>query len=404
MADLAGIEARKARRHPAPVGSGPVRPSAGEVASRKADHLVHAGRQATGLAVDVAGGIALAGSGHRPEDVPARRRRPGRGGRSPQVDGGRGAVGDEHLGHGGKVTSVAGDDKQKFGEPALNRRRPTQDTSTDPTQAAPARSGDGARDERDRLWAAASLAGAGCVASDEEADELLTAAGGDRELLERLVRRRIVGEPTAWIVGQVLFCGVAVKVQPGLYVPRWQSEALAERAAALLAEDGTALDICTGSGAIAAVLRARRPAARVVATDLDPAAVACARANGVETYLGDLTAPVPPELAGGVDVLAAVVPYVPTEALRLLPRDVQAFEPRRALDGGPLGTEVLARLAAEATRWLRPGGALVLELGGEQGVELERRLGELGYDEIALRRDDEGELRGIEAVRPHVAD
>jgi release factor glutamine methyltransferase len=247
---------------------------------------------------------------------------------------------------------------------------------------------------------AATLARAGCVASGEEAAELIAAAGGDGDLLEQFVRRRVCGEPTAWIVGHVQFCGLTVKVHPRVYVPRWQTEPLAERAAALLPDGGVAIDVCTGSGAVAVVLRARRPAARVVATDTDSGAVACATDNGVETYRGDLTAGVPVALAGKVDVLTGVVPYVPREALRLLARDVLAYEPIEALDGGPRGTWHLIRAARQAAAWLRPGGALLLELGGDQGEELERRCDQLGFVEVSVLRDDDGDARAIEARRP----
>jgi len=243
----------------------------------------------------------------------------------------------------------------------------------------------------------AALASAGCVASDEEATELIEASCGDGEVLAQFVRRRVSGEPTAWIVGEVRFCGVSVKVSPGVYVPRWHTEPLVERAVELLPDEGIAIDVCTGSGAIPAVLRARRAAARVVATDSDPVAVACARANGVETYLGDLTAPVPGALAGHVDVLIGVVPYVPREALHLLARDVLAFEPRGALDGGPGGTRHLVRAAREAPRWLRPGGVLLLELGGSQGDEMVEVCGRLGYEAVSILADLDGDTRAVEA-------
>jgi release factor glutamine methyltransferase len=244
------------------------------------------------------------------------------------------------------------------------------------------------------------LADAGCVASDEEATELIAAADGNAKRLGEFVERRVSGEPTAWIVGRVRFCGLSVKMHPGVYVPRWQTEALTERAGALLPDGGVAIDVCTGSGAIGVVLRERCPSARVVATDTDPVAVACARDNGVEAYLGDLTDPVPRELAGRVDVLAGVVPYVPSEALHLLARDVLAFEPRAALDGGPRGTRHLIRAAGDAWRWLRPGGALLLELGGDQGAEVQRRCEQLGFVDISIASDDEGDVRSIEARRP----
>ena len=241
------------------------------------------------------------------------------------------------------------------------------------------------------------LAVAGFVAAEEEAAELLGAARGDAARLAGLVSRRLSGEPLAWIVGSVEFCGLSLFVAPGVYVPRWQSEPLARRAAALLPPHGVAVDVCTGAGAVAAVLVAHRPAARVVASDIDPLAVACARENGVEAYLGDLTAPIPAQLRGRVDVISAVVPYVPAEELHLLARDVLAFEGHRSLDGGPGGTRDLVRVATEARKWLAPGGALLLELGGDQGEELRRCCARLGYGDVTLMHDEEGDVRAIEA-------
>ncbi len=175
--------------------------------------------------------------------------------------------------------------------------------------------------------------------------------------------RRLGGEPLAWLTGRTRFDGLEVRVDPGVYVPRWQSVPLAHRAAARLPEGGTAIDLCTGSGALALALHHARPGARVVATDVDPLAVACARANGVEAYVGDLFAPVPAVLEGRTDVVLAIVPYVPGPELRLLPRDTLSFEDARHYDGGPDGTTVLGRVAVEAPRFLRKGGALLLEIG-----------------------------------------
>ena len=169
------------------------------------------------------------------------------------------------------------------------------------------------------------LTEAGCIAAGEEADELIRAAAGDPDVLDDLVSRRTNGEPIAWLTGAVTFCGVELLVAPGVYVPRWQTEALARRAATLLPVAGVAADLCTGVGAIAAVLAAAVPTAQVVATELDPTAVQCARRNGVEVFEGFLDDPLPRELAHRVDVLTAVVPYVPTGSLRLLPRDVRTI-------------------------------------------------------------------------------
>ncbi|HET6547239.1 MAG TPA: HemK/PrmC family methyltransferase [Solirubrobacter sp.] len=241
------------------------------------------------------------------------------------------------------------------------------------------------------------LARNGFVAPDEEAAELTAAAGGDAGRLEALVARRLTGEPLAWITGSVEFCGLVVHIDPGVYVPRWQTEPLALQASELLPEGGVAVDLCTGSGALACVLRARRPSARVVASDVDPRAVGCAAANGVEAYLGDLFEPLPAELRGRLDVVAGVVPYVPTPDLPLLQRDTFTFETPLAYDGGPDGTALLRRAVRGAGEWLRPGGVLALELGGRQAELLRGELA--GFDDVQELRDEDGDVRGITAAR-----
>jgi release factor glutamine methyltransferase len=212
-----------------------------------------------------------------------------------------------------------------------------------------------------------ALVEGGCVAPNEEANALLRASSEGAGPVDELVARRLRGEPLAWIIGWVSFCGIRVGVDPGVYVPRPHTQALARRAVSLLPAHGVAVDMCTGSGAVAAVLSSAHPHANVVATDIDPAAVACARNNGVRALEGNLDEPLPPSMRGRVDVMTAVVPYVPTEELHLLPREVLANEPRLALDGGRRGTTLLVPAAESAARWLRPGGNVLLELGGDQG-------------------------------------
>ena len=241
----------------------------------------------------------------------------------------------------------------------------------------------------------------GFIAAAEESEELLAYAAGDAELLDAAVRRRLVGEPLAWITGSVSFCGVDIRVDPDVYVPRWLSEPLARQAIERLPQNGTAIDLCTGSGAIAKVLRAHRPGARVAASDVDPRAVACAAANGVEVYEGDLFDPLPRELEGQVDVVVAVVPYVPTHELSLLQRDTFTFEKTVSYDGGADGTDFLRRVARGSPRFLRPGGTLLLELGGDQAELLADELTRLGYAELTVLTDEDGDVRGIEAILSH---
>lgn len=241
------------------------------------------------------------------------------------------------------------------------------------------------------------LADAGFVAAGEEADELLARADGDAELLGALVARRLAGEPLAWITGSVAFCGLEVGVDPGVYVPRWQSEPLARNAVDCLPATGVAIDLCTGSGAIARTLKVNRPGAQVVASEIDERAVACAAANEVEVYQGDLFDPLPRALEGRVDVVVAVVPYVPTPSLPLLQRDTFTFESALSYDGGPDGTDILRRALRASPRFLRPGGALLLELGGRQAEELDDDLARLGYEDVRVLSDEDGDVRGIEA-------
>jgi len=249
------------------------------------------------------------------------------------------------------------------------------------------------------------LRAAGCVAADEEAEELLAAAPDDATL-EAWIRQREQGEPLAWITGTLQFCGHRVRIDPGVYVPRLQSEELARRAATLLATatatstatgtaDGRrAADLCTGAGAIAVHLMAEAPAATVVGVDIAVPAVACARRNGVRALVADLGEPL---VSRAFDVVTAVAPYVPTEALRLLPADVQRYEPRRCLDGGGDGLDVVRRIVASAARLLRPGGWLLLEVGGDQDRSLAPTLSACGFDGVDPWCDEDGDLRGLAA-------
>jgi len=241
------------------------------------------------------------------------------------------------------------------------------------------------------------LAAAGCVAADEEAAELVAAAAGDAGVLRALVDRRVTGEPLAWITGRTVFCGLEVAVDPGVYVPRWQSEPLARRAADHLPDTGVAVDLCCGAGAIGLVLREARPGAEVVGTEVDPVAARCARRNGLSVLVGDLDDPLPELLAGRVDVLVGVLPYVPAGAMATLPRDVRDFEPRLALDGGENGLEVVARAVRRSPRWLRPGGWLLLEVGSDQVDGASALLMAAGFGDPEVIEDGDGDPRAVSA-------
>ncbi len=232
----------------------------------------------------------------------------------------------------------------------------------------------------------------------KHAEVLLAAAGGDGGRLKALVSRRLTGEPLAWITGRASFCGAEIRVDPGVYVPRWHTEELALRAAHRCAQTGIVADLCTGSGAIAATIGRLRPGARVVAADIDERAVSCAKANGVEAYHGDLFAALPAELQGRIDVLVAVAPYVPSAELQYLQRDALAFEGSLPYVGGADGADILRRVVADSTQWLHERGALLLELGGKQAELLREDLARHGYTAVTVLHDEDGDIRGVEAT------
>jgi release factor glutamine methyltransferase len=227
------------------------------------------------------------------------------------------------------------------------------------------------------------LRAAGCVAAEEEADELVAGAP-DGATLEAWLVRREQGEPLAWISGSVDFAGLTIQVSPGVYVPRTQTEELARRALALLPQDGRALDLCTGAGAVAAV-------------DVDERSARCARGNGVPVVVGDLAASIGANAS--FDLVTAVAPYVPSDAIRLLPADVQRYEPRVALDGGDDGLDLVRRVITDAGRLLCPGGWLLVEVGGEQDVALTASLAAAGFGAVTPWRDEDDDLRGVAAQK-----
>jgi release factor glutamine methyltransferase len=128
------------------------------------------------------------------------------------------------------------------------------------------------------------LVDAGFIAAQEEAEELMARAKGNDLVLESLVERRLQGEPLAWIVGFTTFCGLTVRVDTGVYVPRWQSEPLARRALSRLPDDGTAIDVCTGSGCIAMTLMSQKPGSRIVASELDDRAASCRSLPAISSH------------------------------------------------------------------------------------------------------------------------
>jgi len=227
------------------------------------------------------------------------------------------------------------------------------------------------------------LRSAGCVFAEDEARLLIRVARTPADL-DALVGRRVAGQPLEHVLGWAEFCGLRIAVDAGVFVPRRRTEFLvgqavlarqsARPAGRVLARQRTVvLDMCCGSGAVGAALAAALGPVELYAVDIEPAAVRCARRNiaaaGGQVYEGDLYRPLPAAVRGRVDVLVANAPYVPTEAIGLLPSEARIYEPPTALDGGADGLDVLRRVAAAAPLWLAPGGHLLVETSERQAPQ-----------------------------------
>jgi release factor glutamine methyltransferase len=239
----------------------------------------------------------------------------------------------------------------------------------------------------------ARLRAAGCVFAEDEAELLVSTARGPEELAA-MIERRVAGRPLEHVLGWAEFCGLRVVVEPGVFVPRPRTGFLIEQAVALargVAGTPVVLDMCCGTGAMAAAVAAGLGRAEVHAADLDPAAVRCARRNlaDAEVYEGDLYAPLPGSLRGRVDLLIASPPYVPSESVGLLPPEARLHEPRIALDGGGDGLDVVRRVIAGAPEWLAPGGHLLVETSERQADETVAAVAGAG---LAARAASSGEL------------
>lgn len=229
------------------------------------------------------------------------------------------------------------------------------------------------------------LRAAGCVYAEEEAALIAARFPSDPDQ-EAAVVRRCTGTPLELVLGEVAFAGVTVVVRPGVFLPRTRAESLVDLADELgrrreadREERGqqptdrrpvTALDLGSGTGAIAAVLSSRHPTWSVHASDVDPAAVACAKTNaerfGFAVHLSDWFDGLPAGLRGRLDVIVAHLPYVPTSHLPLIPRDYRAVEPVQAVDGGVDGLDPWRAVASAGACWLAPGGRLLTQVTADQ--------------------------------------
>ena len=212
----------------------------------------------------------------------------------------------------------------------------------------------------------------------------------DQAQFERLLARKEQGEPLSHITGVQPFCGLDIIVTPDVLTPRPETEDLVEQAAAHFDKKGryTFLDMCTGSGCIALALARKFPNARVLAVDISADALQVAQQNIRKHKLHErvqlLQSNLWEEVTGTFDLIIANPPYIPTENLAHLTREVQC-EPRLALDGGADGYEVTRPLCQAADSFLNPGGLLALELDDGQPWPLARGLAEIGWQAVVKK-------------------
>ncbi len=235
-----------------------------------------------------------------------------------------------------------------------------------------------------------------------------------RTVFERLLSRRMARVPLQHLLGVAAFRHLELAVGPGVFVPRPETELLAEAGIAALAasQHRVAVDLCTGSGAVALALATEVDNATVRAVEIDPAAAQWAernldvhrpavedRGSQLDLVVADATRVAEPggalvDLVGRVDVVTTNPPYIPEDATPVEP-EVRDHEPRVALFGGPDGLDVVRGLLETAALLLRPGGVLVVEHAERQG----EAAGESGVP--GLLRDPE-RAQWWSAVRDHL--
>jgi release factor glutamine methyltransferase len=226
------------------------------------------------------------------------------------------------------------------------------------------------------------------------------------ERFRPLLARRAAREPLPHLLGEWEFLGERFSVSPEVLIPRPETELLVEYAAERLPKHARVLDVGAGSGCVAAGLALRLPGARVEALEPSPAARKLAAENfarlGLAARVRLLPGAFPDAVPPGAwyDGIVSNPPYIPTADIDRLQPEVRDHEPRLALDGGPDGLAVLRLLAAEAPRFLRPGGWLALEIGAGQAEAVKELLAAHAWEQVTVCPDFAAIPRVVLARRP----
>jgi len=224
-----------------------------------------------------------------------------------------------------------------------------------------------------------------------------------RDCFLDLVARRELREPLAYIVGWKEFWSLRLDVNAAVLIHRPETEILVEEAVSLLKGRPAAVaDVGVGSGAVAIALAKELPEAKVYATESSPAAMEVAAANVAKHHVndwvvllaGDLLEPLAGALEAPLDAIVSNPPYIPSAELDKLQPEIARYEPREALDGGPDGLRFHRRILSEASRFLKTDGYVLIEIGSDQGDAVTGIARELGFVDIAIRKD----LAGMDRV------
>ncbi len=230
--------------------------------------------------------------------------------------------------------------------------------------------------------------------------------------LRELVKRAGQHEPIAYLVGRTEFYSIEFEVTPDCLIPRPETELLVQRAIEFLRQrtgPRHVCDLCTGCGTIAVAVAKNVPDARVVATDLSEAALGVAARNikkyqledRIELLHGDLFEPLLPPLdVTQFDLIACNPPYVSAAEYEELEKNVKDYEPRLALYGGQDGLDIYRRISEQVGRFLKPDGALLLEIGYTQGPAVRELLEKTGlFPSIKVDKDMIGHDRVVTGQR-----
>lgn len=225
-------------------------------------------------------------------------------------------------------------------------------------------------------------------------------AKGQLDRLHDLVKRTEQGEPIAYLTGKTEFYSLELDITPDCLIPRPETELLVERAIEFLRSRGgkqLVCDLCTGCGCIAVAIARNYPDVHIIATDI-PDGVLKTAAKNIEKHglkdqitllCGDLFDPIVPQLSvSKFDLIVCNPPYVSAAEFEGLEKSVKDYEPKSALFGGADGLDVYRRICEKADTFLKPDGALIMEIGYRQGQAVREMFEQSGcFSEITVERD-----------------